>query len=168
MDLMDSERNSEALNSLKFWLTSIETYGVIGNVSGDTQNLSLCFSPVALVGTHFGSIKNKDDNITAQKLKEINELIVDVVHTSKVLQIEDNNPLFQRCQFLYDSKHNLCFWLVDNSDLKDKNITSLQSILVEALRCDPRDYIYDHVPIFWFECIDKLNDISKEEPLIIF
>ena len=49
------------------------------------------------------------------------------------------NDVIKGREFLYNSEEDLCFWPVDNSDPKDKNIQKLRITLVHAIIEDPTE-----------------------------
>jgi len=163
LDLIDNNCQKNALEDLQRWLSFIEVNAASDGVV-ERESTSLRYPPVVLVGTHFDCIKKKN-NDSAKVLKEIDNILINGLGPSKVLQ-RDTDSLIKSREFLYNRKESLCFWPVDNSDTNDKNIKVLRHILVEGSLSDPKDYIYDPVPISWLNCIDDLKKLSEEEPVI--
>ncbi len=178
----DKREKDEAIENLVFWVKSIILYSASDDPS--SRNNQQQHSPILLVGTHCGSIKDDiKDSSAEDKLKGIDQIIrrelgCDNTPPSRNTTTEQNdnsstkntveNKLkdiyIEGGKMCYNQKQDLCFWPVENSDHKDENIIYLRGLLRDLIMA--QDYVQEAVPIPWLGAIDELVRVSEKHSLV--
>ncbi|GFH61653.1 hypothetical protein CTEN210_18129 [Chaetoceros tenuissimus] len=159
----DKSKQSEALEHLHYWLSSIKL-DACKDDSIDSTDLSIRFPPVILVGTHYDEFRKDNEEET---LKQIDNLLMEKLAIKDLIYVPDGSvDNLQDRQNLYNGTQGLCFWPVDNSDEKDTNVQQLRELLLDAAMNDQGYDISREVPISFLKAMDKLTELSEDVPIV--
>jgi hypothetical protein len=153
-DMLDELKRAEALSHIADWYYAIDMHARDVRPNSDEDDLSL--PPVILVGTHLDEMDvfNRDES-----LKRVNEILQEA--DFKGLECFQSPP-----DHIRNKEQGLCFFPVSNSDAKDVNIAKLRKLIFTAAEEDKPAVINYAVPVSWLECIRKINELSREIPVV--
>ncbi|GFH61885.1 hypothetical protein CTEN210_18361 [Chaetoceros tenuissimus] len=165
MKLLDKDSQEDALEHLKYWLSSIK-FDALKEDSDEFTDPSIKYPPVILVGTHYDEFLKyrgeKDDGLVIiHELLKRNLPLAGLIH----LPYSPEGNSDTRCN-LYNKAQDLCFWPIDNSNPTDSNILALRQLLLDTAINDRGFDIAQRVPISMLKAMDKLTEISLDQPII--
>lgn len=160
--IFEESQRKEALRYLTFWLRSIDTHASHRSAEEQYREVQFQYPPLVLIGTHLDQIKEDLD----AALRSIHEILL-AEFGGKIKSFQsDSDTCIPGREFLYNGEQGLCFFPVDNSDVNDKNARKLRTLLADAVKEDPLDYINDLTPIVWLKVFDKLLEAREDEPVM--
>ncbi|GFH50113.1 hypothetical protein CTEN210_06589 [Chaetoceros tenuissimus] len=165
MKILNEDTKQESLEHLQYWFSSINLDASKDDFSLDP---SINYPPVILVGTHYDDLLETGDqdstpSSSLEKLDDIDRILNENLDLGSLFPIpstliSSTSTTNETCGF--------SFWPIDNSNPRDKNILKLRQLLLDTALKDKGCDMLQEVPISMLQTMDKLTEISKDNPII--